>query len=81
MTKYPQLLVNVPVKDKNGLNGNETIAQAVKRAEQVLGDEGRVLVRPSGTEPLIRVMAEGPDEETLKRCVEDIAEAVKRELA
>ncbi len=39
------------------------------------------MVRPSGTEPLIRVMAEGPDEETLKRCVEDIAEAVKRELA
>jgi phosphoglucosamine mutase len=81
MTKYPQILVNVPVKDKNGLNGNEAIGQAVAKAEAVLGEEGRVLIRPSGTEPLIRVMAEGPDEETLKRCVEDIAETVRRELA
>ncbi|MBO2533661.1 phosphoglucosamine mutase [Planifilum fulgidum] len=81
MTKYPQLLVNVPVKDKNGLNGNEAIGEAVARAEELLGEEGRVLIRPSGTEPLIRVMAEGPDEETLKRLVEEIAETVRRELA
>ncbi|MFS8512894.1 MAG: phosphoglucosamine mutase, partial [Planifilum fulgidum] len=75
------LLVNVPVKDKNGLNGNEAIGEAVARAEELLGEEGRVLIRPSGTEPLIRVMAEGPDEETLKRLVEEIAETVRRELA
>ena len=69
------------MKDKNGLNGNEAIGEAVARAEELLGEEGRVLIRPSGTEPLIRVMAEGPDEETLKRLVEEIAETVRRELA
>ena len=46
MKKFPQLLINVPVKHKNGLNENEAIGQAVRRAEQVLGYEGRVLVRP-----------------------------------
>ncbi|MNF15702.1 Phosphoglucosamine mutase [compost metagenome] len=61
MRKYPQKLVNVRVADKSKYTGNTAIQEAVKKVEAELGDNGRVLVRPSGTESLIRVMAEGPD--------------------
>lgn len=80
MKKYPQLMVNVAVKQKNGWERNDTIQQAIKDVEAKLEGEGRVLVRPSGTEPVIRVMAEGPDEQLLKAYVEHIAEAVREEL-
>ncbi|WP_019124001.1 phosphoglucosamine mutase [Brevibacillus massiliensis] len=81
MTKYPQLLVNVAVADKSKLAGNEVIENAIKEAESELADNGRVLVRPSGTEPLVRVMAEGPDKDQLESLVQRIAEVVKRELS
>ncbi|MFM1654575.1 phosphoglucosamine mutase [Brevibacillus sp. B_LB10_24] len=81
MTKYPQLLVNVAVADKSKLAGNEVIENAIKEAERELADNGRVLVRPSGTEPLVRVMAEGPDKDQLESLVQRIAEVVKRELS
>ncbi|MBA4496035.1 phosphoglucosamine mutase [Paenactinomyces guangxiensis] len=81
MTKYPQLLVNVRVKDKTGWDENEAIRARIEEVEKALGDDGRVLVRPSGTEPLIRVMAEGPDEEMLKEYVEQIAEEVRNQLS
>jgi len=80
MRKYPQKLVNVRVADKSLYNGNAAIADAVKQVEIELGDNGRVLVRPSGTESLIRVMAEGPDKEQVEAYVEQIANVVKREL-
>jgi phosphoglucosamine mutase len=80
MRKYPQVLVNVRVADKRRFNGNEAIARAVAAAESELGDSGRVLVRPSGTESLIRVMAEGPDEAQVAAHVERIAAVVKAEL-
>jgi len=78
--KYPQVLVNVRVADKSRFKGNEAIAKAVAAAEAELGDSGRVLVRPSGTESLIRVMAEGPDEAEVAAHVERIAAVVKAEL-
>jgi phosphoglucosamine mutase len=81
MRKYPQILVNVPVADKTKLNGNAAIEQIVQEVETELAGNGRVLVRPSGTEPIVRVMAEGPDQEQLDAMVERIAEVVKRELA
>ncbi|XID90783.1 phosphoglucosamine mutase [Paenibacillaceae bacterium WGS1546] len=80
MRKYPQVLVNVRVADKSRYPGNEAIAEAVAAAEAALGDNGRVLVRPSGTEALIRVMAEGPKREEIERHVSAIAEVVKAEL-
>ncbi|SFS88608.1 phosphoglucosamine mutase [Marininema halotolerans] len=81
MKKYPQTLVNVPVKEKNGWENNTVIQGRIKEVEHALGDEGRVLVRPSGTEPLIRVMAEGPDADQLNEYVNGIAEAIRTELA
>ncbi|QNK58542.1 MULTISPECIES: phosphoglucosamine mutase [Paenibacillus] len=80
MRKYPQKLVNVRVADKSLYNGNEAILAAVKQVEDELGDNGRVLVRPSGTESLIRVMAEGPDKEQVEAYVDQIANVVKSAL-
>jgi len=80
MRKFPQKLVNVRVADKSLYNGNGAIEEAVKQVEAELGDNGRVLVRPSGTESLIRVMAEGPDKEQVEAYVDQIANVVKREL-
>lgn len=80
MRKYPQKLVNVRVADKSLYNGNAAIEAAVKQVETELGDNGRVLVRPSGTESLIRVMAEGPDKEQVVAYVDHIANVVKKEL-
>ncbi|RKD23116.1 phosphoglucosamine mutase [Ammoniphilus oxalaticus] len=80
MNKFPQILVNVRVEDKTGWDTNDRIQEAIRSVEDKLGENGRVLVRPSGTEPLIRVMAEGPDETELEQYVNAIAEAIKEEL-
>ena len=79
MTRYPQLLVNVRVASKAGWEENEAICKAIKQGEGELGEEGRILVRPSGTEQLIRVMAEGPSQPELDRIVNEIAAVVKKE--
>jgi phosphoglucosamine mutase len=79
MTRFPQLLVNVRVKTKNGWQENQAIANAIRQGEGELGDNGRILVRPSGTEPLIRVMAEGPDQEQLDQIVNRIASVIQQE--
>jgi phosphoglucosamine mutase len=78
--KYPQVLVNVRVGDKNKLNGNQAIEEAIYHATNELGDQGRVLVRPSGTESLIRVMAEGPDREHIEKLVHSIVKVIQKEL-
>ncbi|OMC96887.1 phosphoglucosamine mutase [Paenibacillus odorifer] len=80
MTKYPQVLVNVHVQDKTNYPNNVAIEAAIAEVEGKLGDNGRVLVRPSGTESLIRVMAEGPDKADLDLYVNQIVEVVQREL-
>ena len=80
MTQYPQVLVNVRVEDKSKYEGNAAIEQAIATVEQQLGDNGRVLVRASGTESLIRVMAEGPDKDELEQFVSQIADVVQKEL-
>ena len=79
MVSYPQLLVNVTVKSKDGWEENAAIAAAIAAGNEELGENGRILVRPSGTEPLIRVMAEGPDQEQLDRICHRIANVVKAE--
>ncbi|WP_337928915.1 phosphoglucosamine mutase [Acidaminococcus timonensis] len=81
MVKYPQTLLNVRVKDKNGWQENTAIADVVRRYTEELGEDGQVLVRASGTEPLIRIMAQGPNQAELDHITEAIAEVVRRELA
>ncbi len=81
MVKYPQTLLNVRVKDKNGWQENTAIADVVRRYTEELGEDGQVLVRASGTEPLIRIMAQGPNQVELDHITEAIAEVVRRELA
>ena len=76
---YPQLLKNVRVKDKDEVMKNENVLAAVKKAEKELGDDGRILVRMSGTEPLIRVMAEAVTDETCRLHVENIIEVIRQE--
>lgn len=80
MEEYPQLLVNVPVHDRTGWEMNPDIREAVRLGEERLTGHGRVLVRASGTEKLIRVMAEGPDMDELRSVVHDICEVVKGSL-
>ena len=80
MKKYPQVLVNVHSDNKAGLDECQPIWDAVAAAEKELDGRGRILVRPSGTEPLVRVMAEAETHELTQRVVDDIVEVVKREL-
>lgn len=77
MTKYPQTLINVPTKHKINLNESVAIQDAVRQVEQQLGSRGRVLLRASGTEPLIRVMVEGEDPCETAELAEQIASAVR----
>lgn len=79
MTRFPQVLVNVRVATKAGWEDNAAINDAIKKGDTELGEEGRILVRASGTEPLIRVMAEGPEMEQLERIVNTIAQVVKEQ--
>lgn len=81
MRRYPQVLVNVPVADRARLATSAAIADAIRDAEDELGDTGRVLVRPSGTEPLVRVMAEAADEHAASAIVERLVAVVASELA
>ena len=80
MVKYPQTLLNVRVKEKNGWEKNEAIREVVEKYTAQLGDDGQVLVRASGTEPLIRIMAQGPNQAELDTITEAIAEVVRKEL-
>jgi len=80
MNKYPQILVNVKVVKKVDPSKNEAIQQAVKKVEKTLGDEGRVLLRASGTEPLIRVMVEGVHEDVVRKHANELAEVVKNSI-
>ena len=77
LVMYPQVLINVRVEKAATLLENTQIKAAVTGAERALNGKGRVLLRPSGTEPLLRVMVEGEDGVLVKQCAEKIAEAVR----
>jgi phosphoglucosamine mutase len=78
--KFPQYLQNVSVKRKEAWQSNRRISQTIAGFQQQLGKEGRIFVRASGTEPLIRVMAEGPNQAELERIVRTIASVIGEEL-
>ena len=80
MTKFPQTLINVRVKDKHALEGNGPIWDSVRAAEDEMGDTGRVLVRTSGTEPVVRVMVEAETQEAADAHAQAIAKVVESEL-
>lgn len=74
---YPQLLVNMTVKDKNAVLNDESVNAVIKEVEEELGNEGRILVRPSGTEPLLRVMVEAKSDELCHKYVYRVIDFVK----
>jgi phosphoglucosamine mutase len=80
MDKLPQRLVNVRVRDRTALDGAQSVWDAVERESESLKGRGRVLVRPSGTEPLVRVMVEAPREDECEEVVNRLANLVKTEL-
>jgi phosphoglucosamine mutase len=80
MRRYPQRMINVEVGDREALEGSTGVWDAVREVERSLGDEGRVLVRPSGTEPLVRVMVEAETEELAVRHADELAAVVARNL-
>jgi phosphoglucosamine mutase len=81
MKKLPQSLVNVTVADRDAIEGATAVWDAVDRENAALEGRGRVLVRPSGTEPLVRVMVEAPGEDECQTVSNRLVELVNQELA
>jgi phosphoglucosamine mutase len=80
--KMPQTMINVPLSGQvSDIDGSKAVNAAVKSVQDQLGDTGRVILRPSGTEPLIRVTLEGMDEVQVNRLAEELANIVRAELA
>lgn len=80
MKAYPQILKNVRVADGERVLSDETVCLAIARVENELGDSGRILVRKSGTEPLVRVMVEAETLETCQRLVDDVVQAIEKNV-
>ncbi|MES2606716.1 MAG: phosphoglucosamine mutase [Pseudomonadota bacterium] len=81
MTKYPQTMINVKVINREKLANNPVIAAAQKDIEATLGTKGRVLLRPSGTEPVVRVMIEGEDGSLVSKLANQLADVVREQVA
>ncbi len=81
VTKLPQILINVTDVDRAGLSSSDGVTAALERAQGELGQTGRVLLRPSGTEPVIRVMVEAPSHDMAARIGQELADVVSQELA
>jgi phosphoglucosamine mutase len=78
--RYPQVLINVKVRERRDLTTIEPVVEAMEQVKTRLGERGRLLVRYSGTEPLVRVMVEGEDEKLVKACGEEVADRVRKHL-
>ena len=83
MTTYPQVLINVEVRNevKNKFMENDEIRAEIERLEKLMDGTGRVLIRPSGTQPLVRVMLEGKDEGQIRELAQGLADLIKEKLA
>jgi phosphoglucosamine mutase len=81
LVTFPQTLVNVRVKDKTDVSTVPAVAAAMRRVEDALAGRGRLLIRYSGTEPLLRIMIEGEDQASVQAWAEEIADSVRKSLA
>ncbi len=77
MTKYPQVLISVTVRDPQRASSSDRVCEAIEKAKGILGDSGRILLRPSGTEPVVRVMVEAESQERAQSIAESIAESIE----
>ena len=75
---YPQVLKNVRVKDKTAAKNDADVQATLHAAEAALGDSGRILIRESGTEPVVRVMSEGPSMDTCREYVDSVVQEILR---
>ena len=73
---YPQVLENVRVTDKKAAQSDPAVQEAVSKVAEALGDTGRILVRESGTEPVVRVMVEAPDHDTCQKYVDEVVNVI-----
>ena len=80
MKKYPQSLINVKVTDKYRVEENIHVQEVMTKVETEMNGEGRILVRPSGTEPLVRVMVEAATNEDAQRFAQEIADVVQDKM-
>ena len=80
MEKLPQVLINLEVNHKKAIQQMPEVAATIDRVKQELGDDGRVLVRYSGTQSMLRVMIEGKNDVRIKQLAEDIAKKIKEEI-
>lgn len=78
--EYPQRLINVPVENKKDWKEHKRIIEAINKVEEELSDEGRIFVRPSGTQSLLRVMTEAPTQELADKYCEEVAKVVEEEM-
>lgn len=82
MSRYPQVMINVTVSSEGKLHyyTDNKIKEAIEQAKNILGNKGRIIVRPSGTEPLIRVMVEGENHDEIQHLAQDVADLIKERL-
>jgi phosphoglucosamine mutase len=80
MDQYPQKLINVRIKERRRLEEFPAVIQQIRKVERKLGEKGRLLVRFSGTEPLVRVMVEGEDEKEIQALADETARVIDREF-
>ena len=82
MQRYPQTMVNIQVtpEGKLAFYTDQRVRGVIEKVSNTLGGEGRIIVRPSGTEPLLRVMVEGRDQEQIQALAEEVAQVIREEL-
>ncbi len=78
LEKQPQLLVNLPMDNKDKVLSHPSVRESLKQAEDRLGEKGKLVVRPSGTEPVVRIMAQGPEQYLLEEVIEGIKKSIER---
>lgn len=78
MEKQPQMLVNIKLEDKDTILNHALVLEAMQSAERKLGEQGKLVVRPSGTEPLVRIMAQGPYQDLLQEVIDEIHASIEK---